>query len=72
MDTNLFETLKLFIRLMYSFKQGYELTKDEQKKQKRLRIQAKRVLRSQNMELSLAKLETESESLEDIMTTSFN
>jgi len=57
MDHNLFETLSMFIRLYFASTSKDLAQKDSIKKEKRLKIQAKHVLRSQNMEISLAALD---------------
>jgi hypothetical protein len=56
MDSNLFEVSKLFIRLYFAWTNA-PYSREDLKKLKRLRIKAKRVLRDQNMEMSLLKLE---------------
>ncbi|TNV80048.1 hypothetical protein FGO68_gene2361 [Halteria grandinella] len=57
MDHNLFETLSVFIRLYFASASNDLAKKYSIKKEKRLKIQAKHVLRSQNMDISLAALD---------------
>lgn len=59
MDLNQFEIMKVFVKLTYAVagRNVDSLSKEEAKKYKKLSIQAKRILRNQNMEMSLYKLE---------------
>ena len=61
MDANLLEVMKIFVQLLYSVSdsttQIQSLPKDLQKSINKLIKQAKKVLRNQNMQMSLASID---------------
>ena len=61
MDANLLEVMKIFVQLLYSVSdsttQIQSLPKDRQKSINKLIKQAKKVLRNQNMQMSLASID---------------